>query len=63
VNKKEMLGKDSLFWPVYVIIVGAIILLVNLGVLNRGLTAFWPLIFILPGLLKLSAFGTPEKKK
>lgn len=57
-----MLGKNSLFWPVYVIIVGAIILLVNLGLLSRGLAAFWPIIFIIPGLLKLSTFGTSEKK-
>lgn len=57
-----VLDDKSTFLPVYVILVGTIILLANLGILPAGVDRFWPVIFIVPALIKLSTFGTKEKK-
>lgn len=54
-----MLGKmgEGSFWPVFLILVGTLILLANLGILPPDTWRFWPLILILLGLLMLSGFG------
>jgi len=46
----------GVFWPVFLILVGTVILLVNVGVLPPQTWRFWPLVFILLGLFKLSGF-------
>ncbi len=51
------------FWPLFLIFVGTLILLVNLGILPPDTWRFWPIILIIPGLLKLSSFGIPKSKK
>lgn len=53
----------SLFLPVYVILAGVIILLVNLGIIPAGTARFWPVLFIVPALIKLSNFGPTNEKK
>lgn len=55
--------EGGLFWPVFLILVGTAILLVNLGILPPDSWRFWPVIIIIPGLLKLSGFGMDEEKK
>jgi hypothetical protein len=55
--------EGGLFWPVFLILVGTAILLVNLGILPPETWRFWPVILIIPGLLKLSGFGMGEEKK
>ena len=54
--------EGGVFWPVFLILVGAVILLVNLGILPPETARYWPVILILLGLIKLGGFG-PEKKK
>lgn len=54
--------EGGVFWPAFLILVGAAILLVNLGILPPETWRFWPIILILLGLIKLAGFG-PHKKK
>ena len=56
------MDEGGVFWPVFLILVGTLILFVNLGILPPDTWRFWPIVFILLGLLKLSGFGVPEKK-
>ncbi len=56
------MDRSGLFGPVFIILVGVLILLVNLGLLPPETWRFWPLILILFGLLKLIEPGVPEKK-
>lgn len=52
------------FWSVLMILVGAVFLGVNLGVLSRELARYWPLILVVIGLVGLSGgLGTGKKKK
>ncbi len=55
--------EKGFFWPVFLILVGTAILLVNLGVLPAETWRFWPILIILPGLLKLSGFWGEESNK
>lgn len=55
--------EKGVFWPVFIILVGTAILLVNLGVLPPETAKFWPVIFIILGLLDLVGIGKGEKKK
>ncbi len=55
--------EHGFFWPVFLILVGAAILMVNLGILPPETWRFWPLILIIPGLIKLSGFGDSLTKK
>lgn len=57
------MDEEGYFWPVYLILVGTAILLVNVGMLPQTVKAFWPLVIIIPGLIKLSGFGKTEEKK
>ena len=57
------MDEGGVFWPVFLILVGTAILLVNVGILPPDTWRFWPLILVFLGLFKLSGFGTPEKKK
>ena len=51
------------FWPLFLIFVGTAILLVNIGALPSESWRFWPIILIIPGLIKLSNFGDSKKGK
>lgn len=62
-NFKKLMGEKELFWPVFMILAGTVILLVNLGFLPAETWRFWPLLVIIPALIKLSGFGVSEKKK
>lgn len=53
----------GVFWPVFLILVGTAILLVNLGLLPQQTWQFWPIILIIPGLLKLSGFSSQDEGK
>lgn len=55
--------EGGVFLPVFLILVGTAILLVNLGILPPDTWRFWPVIFIVLGLYKLSGFGIQEKKE
>lgn len=57
------MNDGGLFWPVFIILAGTAVLLVNLGVLPADTWRFWPIIFIFLGLFKLVGFGVSEKKK
>ncbi len=54
---------EGMFAPVFLILVGALILLWNVGILPPGSWRFWPLILIIPGLIKISGFGDGLGKK
>ena len=47
------MGHDGWLIPLLMILVGIVVLLVNFGVLDRVWLAYWPLILIVFGLLKL----------
>lgn len=53
----------GVFWPVFLILVGTAILLVNLGILPKQLWQFWPVVLIILGLLKLSGFSDQDEGK
>jgi hypothetical protein len=55
--------EGGLFWPVFLIFVGTVILLVNLGILPEQTWRYWPLILIIPGLLKLSGIVDSDDSK
>ncbi len=47
------MGHDGWFIPLLMLLVGVVILLVNVNVLDRVWLAYWPLLLIVLGLLKL----------
>lgn len=57
-----IVNDEGLFAPVFLIVIGALILLWNVGLLPQGAWRFWPLVLIIPGLIKLSGFGGPTGK-
>ena len=58
---KDM-SHEGVFWPVFLMLVGTAILMVNFGVLPPEAWKFWPMIFILMGLMKLVGIGVPHEK-
>lgn len=57
------LKESGFFWPVFLVLVGAVILMVNLGILPPQLSLFWPVILVVLGLIMLSGFGGAEESK
>jgi hypothetical protein len=57
------MDEKSFFWPVFFILAGTAALMVNFGVLPPESWRFWPLVVIIPALIKLSGFGASRKKK
>lgn len=55
--------EGGMFWPVFLILTGTVILLVNLGILPPQLWRFWPIILIVLGLIKLSGLGEVGETK
>jgi len=53
--------KSQTFWSVMLIFVGVSLLGINLGVVSSQLIKFWPMIFIVLGLVGLSE--TLDKKR
>lgn len=51
---------DMTFWSVGLILVGAVMLGVNLGIISPDVQRFWPVILVLLGLIGLSS-GSLEK--
>lgn len=45
---------NKLFWPLTLIFLGTLIMMVNVGILPRGLVAFWPVVLVVIGLVGLS---------
>lgn len=46
-------GRDNWFMPLLLILVGLVVLLVNLNILDRVWLAYWPLLLIVFGFLKM----------
>lgn len=44
----------KLFWPLTLIFVGALIMMMNVGILPAGLWKFWPVLLVVVGLVGLS---------
>lgn len=57
------MDEGGMFWPVFLILVGALILMVNVGILPPQLGRFWPVILIILGLIKLSGLGEAGETK
>lgn len=54
VNRHHKVERRGIFWPLALILIGALFLLSNLGVLNANfgslIATYWPVIFIIGGL-------------
>lgn len=53
-----------LFWPVIAVLLGALILMINLGYLPKGTMMYWPVLLVLWGVMKIVDMdGTKKFKK
>ncbi len=56
-----MAYRRDVLWPLVLVIVGALLLLRNLGYLTPSLDQWWPVILILIGLWVLFPWPTPDE--
>ena len=54
-TSSSAVGSHDLLNQLVIILVGVIILLVNVGYLDRGIIAYWPLLLIVWGLREIMA--------
>lgn len=56
-EKKEMrCGRNNMFFPIMMIVVGTIFLLETLDIYNGGFSKLWPVILIAFGIIKITEY-------
>lgn len=57
------MDNKQMFWPVVAVLLGVVVLMVNLGYLPKMTVRYWPVLFVLWGLMKIADSGETGRSK